>query len=113
MIAIFIDWTAALAVSFAFFATSSLATLLIFAGTTFLFQATLGTTLGHWLVGVGTRTADGGIPGFARAGIRTIALCLLLPAVITDPDRRGLHERWSGTYIVPLRERLQNRSAQA
>lgn len=110
MVAIFIDWTAALAVSFAFFATSNLATLLIFAGTTFLFQATLGTTLGHWIVGVGCRTADGRIPGFARAAVRTVALCLLLPAVITDADRRGMHERWSGTYIVPLREKLGNRS---
>ena len=101
--AIIIDWFASIAVAFVFFGDSALATLLIFAGSTFVLQATLGTTIGHWVVGVGTRTAEGSMPGFARAAVRTVALCLVVPPVVIDADGRGLHERWSQTYIVALR----------
>ncbi len=103
VVALVIDWLASWSIAFVFFRDSALATLLIFAGSTFIFQATLGTTLGHWIMGVGTRTADGSVPGFARAALRTFTLCLLLPPVITDTQGRGMHERWSGTHVVPLR----------
>lgn len=102
--AIIIDWLASLSVSFVFFPDSALATLLIFAGSTFLLQATLGTTIGHWVVGVGTRTAEGRMPGLARAAVRTLALCLVVPPVVVDAHGRGLHERWSQTHIVALRQ---------
>lgn len=101
--AIVIDWLASTAVSIGFFAGDPLATLLIFAITTLVLQATLGSTIGHRLVGVGTRTEHGTVPGLGRALVRTVALCLVLPPVITDAHGRGLHERWSGTHVVALR----------
>lgn len=103
-LAIIVDWLASLAVATGFFAGSPLATLVIFAATTMVLQATLGTTIGHRLMGVATRTAEGHVPGFGRAVVRTVALCLVLPPVIIDSDGRGLHERWSGTHIVSLRK---------
>jgi len=32
-----------------------------------------------------------------------VGLCLALPAVITDPAGRSLHDRWAGTQVVRLR----------
>jgi len=102
IVAVLIDWLLAYAVSLGFAAGDPWATLGIFAASTFILQASLGTTIGHRLLGIGMRTADGRPPGLARAAVRTLALCAALPAVITDAHGRGLHERWSGTYVVRL-----------
>jgi hypothetical protein len=32
--------------------------------------------------------------------VRTVLLCLLIPAFITDRDQRGLHDRAAGTVLV-------------
>ncbi|MFC7546226.1 RDD family protein [Plantactinospora sp. GCM10030261] len=47
---------------------------------------------------------DGGRIGLLRALVRVLALCLVVPAVIMDDRRRGLHDRWSGSIVV-LRRR--------
>ncbi len=39
-------------------------------------------------------------PGPVLALVRTVLLCLVLPAVIWDADGRGLHDRFAGTAIV-------------
>jgi len=38
--------------------------------------------------------------GLWRAAVRTLLLMLLIPAVVTDSDRRGLHDRAVGTTVV-------------
>jgi uncharacterized RDD family membrane protein YckC len=38
--------------------------------------------------------------GPARAMLRFALLCLLIPAVITDRDGRGLHDKAAGTAVV-------------
>jgi len=42
----------------------------------------------------------GGPIGVPRAALRGILLCLVIPAVIMDGDRRGLHDRLTGSVIV-------------
>jgi uncharacterized RDD family membrane protein YckC len=42
----------------------------------------------------------GGPIGIPRAALRGILLCLVIPAVIMDSDRRGLHDRLAGSVIV-------------
>jgi len=32
--------------------------------------------------------------------IRTVSLCLVIPAVVWGLDGRGLHDVWAGTQIV-------------
>jgi len=32
--------------------------------------------------------------------IRTVLLCLFIPAVIWDRDQRGMHDRLAGTVLV-------------
>jgi uncharacterized RDD family membrane protein YckC len=44
--------------------------------------------------------ADGGAIGLSRALLRAILLALLVPAVIMGSDRRGLHDRAAGSWVI-------------
>jgi uncharacterized RDD family membrane protein YckC len=44
--------------------------------------------------------ADGGAIGLARAFLRAILLALLVPAIIMNADRRGLHDRAAGSWVI-------------
>jgi len=119
--ALAIDWVACLAVSAVLLPArtdglfllrgDSLGTLAVFAVENLVLVATLGHTLGHRLLGLQVRrlvgTADGvgtttasGPPGPVAALLRTLLLCLVLPAVVWDGDGRGLHDRAAGTVLV-------------
>ena len=101
-LAIFIDWAMALLISFAFFRSDNLATLLVFGLVQWLFVSTLGTSPGHRLCGIVVRRLGGGYVGFWRGLVRTSLLLLVLPAVIWDADNRGLHDKLAGTVLVRI-----------
>lgn len=44
--------------------------------------------------------ADGGAIGIPRALVRALLLALVIPAVISDGDGRGLHDRAAGSMMV-------------
>jgi uncharacterized RDD family membrane protein YckC len=44
--------------------------------------------------------ADGGRIGIARAFLRGVLLCLVVPALIMDGLNRGLHDRAAGSIVV-------------
>jgi len=46
--------------------------------------------------------ADGGAIGIAKGLLRGLLLALLVPAIIMDGDRRGLHDRAAGSIVVDL-----------
>lgn len=48
---------------------------------------------------------DGGRIGIPRALLRGLLLALLVPALIMDDQRRGLHDRWSGSIVIPVTPR--------
>ncbi|WP_028048637.1 RDD family protein [Cellulomonas sp. URHD0024] len=121
--AVLVDWVACLAISGAFFSVSpdaffltrgnQWATLGIFALENVLLVGSIGNTLGHRLFGLRVRrvfAADSAeaadpvwetaAPGFLSALVRTLLLCLVIPAVVWDADGRGLHDRVAGTAIV-------------
>lgn len=121
--ALVIDWLACLLISGAFFAVdpdafilsrgSSLATLGIFALENVLLVGSIGFTLGHRLLGLRVRRVfvpragevvdpvwATAAPGFLSALVRTVLLCLVIPAAVWDGDGRGLHDRAAGTAIV-------------
>jgi uncharacterized RDD family membrane protein YckC len=60
----------------------------------------LGTSLGHRLVGIRVARLDGRRVGVPRAALRALLLCLVLPAVVYDKDRRGIHDLASGTIVL-------------
>ncbi len=114
-----IDWVLSLLVSSAFFvdpafdqtvataperillAGAPFATLGVWAVQHLLLVATLGSTIGHRVVGLRVVRENGASPvGLLKALIRTLLLALVIPAVVWGPDGRGLHDRVAGTRIV-------------
>jgi hypothetical protein len=104
--ALVVDWLLCLAISTGFFGGDPMATLAVFAVENALLVGTLGSTVGHRLLGLGVRPLAAGssatwVPaGLGRAAARTLLLCLVIPAVVWDADGRSLHDRATGTVIV-------------
>jgi len=60
-----------------------------------------GQTPGMALAGVRcVSVTDGGAIGLPRAFVRAVLLALLVPAIILDGDRRGWHDRASGSIVL-------------
>ncbi|PPK95338.1 RDD family protein [Kineococcus xinjiangensis] len=98
-----IDWAVASVIAHAFVNATlgrELGPLAVFALMHVVLVGTTGFTIGHFLAGLVVRRADGGFVGPLRALLRTALLCLVIPAVVSDPDQRGLHDRAAGTVIV-------------
>jgi hypothetical protein len=118
LFALVVDWAACLAISAAFFQGDAMATLGVFAIENVVLVGTLGTTLGHRLLGLrvvrvvrGAAEPTGpaepagsagaaGSPGLLAGAIRAVLLCLVIPAAVWDADGRGMHDRLAGTVIV-------------
>jgi uncharacterized RDD family membrane protein YckC len=121
--ALVIDWFACQAIATVLLPGDVLAPVWIFAVENVLLVGTIGTTLGHRLLGLRVRRvaapallaatvpegaadaprADPGPdvpPNPLLAAVRTALLCLVIPAVVWDADGRGLHDRVAGTAIV-------------
>lgn len=76
-------------------------TLMLFAVMNILLLTLFGTTVGRRIVGVGiTATGERTWPWVASMTVRTLLLCLVIPAVIYDRDTRGLHDRAAGTVAT-------------
>lgn len=120
LVGIAIDWVLCLIIASAFFAVpdaqnltslerifvagNPMATVGIWMAQHFVLVATLGTTVGHRIVGLRV-VRDDGLPfvGLVRALGRTILLALVIPAVVWDEEGRGLHDRAVNTRIVSYR----------
>jgi uncharacterized RDD family membrane protein YckC len=98
--AIMIDWGIALLISNFAFGGNSWATLAVFAVEQTLLVGTLGYSIGHRAVGISVVRAGGGAPGPLAALVRAVLLCLVVPAVIFDPDQRGLHDKAMNTLLI-------------
>lgn len=127
LVALVIDWLAAMAVTALLFPTGDpdalpgpfgadpTITLAVFAVSTALLVGLLGTTIGHRLLGIRVvRLVDAQprtdpvpdaarpvrAPGLVAGLVRTVLLCLVIPAVVWDGDGRGLHDVAARTAIV-------------
>lgn len=82
-------------------------TLAVFAVEIWIGTATLGGGLGQVVCGVRVVRfvggARGGLVDPAHALLRSVLLALVVPAVIYDADRRGLHDRAAGAVVVAAR----------
>ena len=102
VLALCIDWAASYAIAGAFFGGDQLAILIVFAIEQTLLVGLAGFGLGHRIAGLGVRRLGGGPVGLPRAALRTLLLCLVIPAVVFDPDQRGLHDKAAGTVVTRL-----------
>lgn len=103
--ALAIDWALASAISLAFFSTGpwqtdGFVTLGLFAGIQLLFLLIANGGVGHLLLGMRVVPLVPGRLAPWRALVRTLLVCLFVPAVIWDADQRGLHDRAAGTLLV-------------
>jgi len=75
--------------------------LAVFALMHVLLVSTLGASIGHVVAGVVVRRVDAPQPvGLLRGAYRALLLCLVIPAVISDADRRGLHDKGAQTVVL-------------
>jgi hypothetical protein len=105
LIALAIDWALAYGLSLAFFSTGpwqtdALINLALFAGIQLLFLLVVNGGVGHLLLGMRVVPLNPGRLAPWRPLVRTLLLCLFIPAVIMDSDQRGLHDRVAGTVLV-------------
>lgn len=82
------------------------AQVVIFFAMTAVLTGLAGGTIGHRLCGLRViRSRPGGSSytsqvGLLAGAIRALLICLVIPAVVYDRDRRGLHDRAAGTVVV-------------
>ncbi|MBO0855169.1 MAG: RDD family protein [Nocardia sp.] len=63
-----------------------------------------GFTPGQYFLGLRTVRVDAAAPvGFIRSLVRQALLTFVVPALFTDGDRRGMHDRATGTALVRSR----------
>ncbi|MFC9594756.1 RDD family protein [Streptomyces sp. NPDC056944] len=63
---------------------------------------TVGFTPGKRLFGLRVVSVQGGRLGLFRVALRSLLVCLAIPALIWDRDGRGLHDRLSGAVQVRI-----------
>jgi len=69
------------------------------------FLGLFGQTPGMWVSRIRCLGVASGLPvGIPRALLRGVLLALVVPALIMDHDRRGLHDRAAGTIVVAMPE---------
>ena len=100
ILAIVIDWAIASLLSFAFFHYDGWATLGIFAVMQYVFIPTIGGGIGHRVVGLRLVALNGTWVGLWRPLVRTVLLCIVIPAVVWDSDQRGFHDKVVGTVLL-------------
>lgn len=105
--ALALDWLVAIGASLLLFRgfaygslESSLATLLLFAGEVALLTWLIGASFGQRLLGLCVLRTDGSRLGLGRAVLRTLLICLVIPAVVMDSYGRGLHDRAVGSIVL-------------
>jgi uncharacterized RDD family membrane protein YckC len=79
---------------------TSLATLLVFAVEVTVFTWLIGASFGQRLLGLSVVRIDGQRLSFGRALLRTLLICLVIPAVVMDSYGRGLHDRAVGSVVI-------------
>jgi uncharacterized RDD family membrane protein YckC len=73
---------------------------LVFLVENVLLVGTVGSTVGHKLLGLRVQRLTGDLPGPLLGLVRSVLLCLAVPALIWDRDLRGVHDRVPGTVLV-------------
>lgn len=108
--ALFIDWLASALVAKLLFPQfeygseqSGFATLGVFFVMKAVFTLFGGSSFGQRLLGIRVISLDKGYVNVWRSLLRTLLICLLVPAVIWDRDGRGLQDRLTNTVVVRAR----------
>lgn len=82
---------------------SSLITMGVFFVSVLVLTSLAGASFGQRLMGMRVESLQGGAVMPARVLVRTLLICLVVPAVITDRDGRGLHDKAANSVVVRTR----------
>ena len=99
--ALLIDWAVCTLIATALFH-DQYWTLVVFAVQDYLLTALTGLTLGKRLDGIRVARLDGRPVGLGWGLVRTLLLLCVIPALVTDRDLRGLHDRAANTIVIRL-----------
>ena len=99
--ALLIDWVVCTLIAVALFH-DQYWTLAVFAVQDYLLTALAGITIGKRLTGIRVARLDGRPVGFLWAAVRTVLLLAVIPALVTDRDLRGLHDRAANTIEIRI-----------
>ncbi|OKK08247.1 hypothetical protein AMK26_04320 [Streptomyces sp. CB03234] len=103
--ALFIDWALCMVIAYGLIAPGDQAAagnwaVVVLFVLNVLTVGTVGSTPGKRLLGLRVISVAGERLGFGRVAVRSLLLCLAVPALIWDRDGRGLHDRLSGAVQV-------------
>lgn len=108
--AIFIDWISCAVIAklilpqYAYGSRgSAIATLVIFFIVKSIFTVLGGSSFGQRIFGIRVAAFGKSYVPVWRSLLRTLLICLVIPAVIYDRDGRGLHDRIARTVVVRTR----------
>jgi hypothetical protein len=101
VLALFIDWLLSMLIAYGL-THSQFWTIAVFTVEVYVLTATTGFTVGKRLVGIRTIRTKGDLVGFWWALVRTAILLTVIPALLTDRDLRGLHDRASDTIVIRI-----------
>jgi uncharacterized RDD family membrane protein YckC len=101
MLALLIDWLLCMLIAY-WLTGSQFWTIAVFAVEAYLLTAVAGFTVGKRLLGIRVMRTGGGPVGFRWALVRTAILLTVIPALLTDRDLRGLHDRASDTIVIRI-----------
>ena len=107
VVAFLVDWFASVLVALLAFPQfpygsngSMLATLAVFVVEITVLTWLTGASFGQRLVRLRVVSIDGGRVPLWRVLVRTLLICLVIPAVVYDDDGRGVHDRLAHTRVV-------------
>lgn len=72
----------------------------VFAILQIIFIPTIGGGPGHRLCGIRVVPIAGGYIGLWRPVVRSVLLCLVIPALVWDSDQRGFHDKIAATVLI-------------
>ncbi len=108
--ALFIDWAIAALSAVALTSVSyppknpaeNLVIVAFFIGEVAVLTGLIGVSIGKRLLRLGVEGPDGGPIGVPRALLRTILLSLVLPAIVMNDEKRGLHDIAAGSRVIQV-----------
>ena len=108
ILALVLDWLVASVISILAFPvgpweTNGFTTLAIFAVLQIVLLVAANGSLGHLAVGIRLVPLRGGPLALWQPVVRTLLLCLAVPALIWNADQRGLHDQAAATMLVRVR----------
>ena len=99
--ALLIDWLLCMLIAY-WLTGSQFWTIAVFAVEVWVLTALTGLTVGKRLVGIRAVRTTGGPIGFRWSLVRTAILLAVVPALLTDRDLRGLHDRAADTIVIRI-----------